>query len=235
MTIRDNYQLIVEKVAKAAKSCGRSPEEIRLVVVTKTHPIEIIQEVIDAGAVDLGENYVEDAVPKIIHFRDKKNLNWHMVGHVQSRKSPMVCEYFDYLHSLDSLKLAKKLNNHLSETNKSLPVWLEFNVGGEDSKSGWDIWNEENWRIILPDFEQIITYPSLHILGLMTIPPYSSDPESSRPYYQKLKKFQEFLISHFKLSGLEELSIGMSGDFEVAIQEGSTCVRIGQAILGPRR
>jgi hypothetical protein len=107
-------------------------------------------------------------------------------------------------------------------------------MSGEVSKSGWDVWNEDNWKTFLPVFEQILSFPSLQILGLMTIPPYSSNPESSRPYYRKLKKFQEYLINHFKLTGLGELSIGMSGDFEVAIQEGSTCVRIGQAILGPR-
>jgi uncharacterized pyridoxal phosphate-containing UPF0001 family protein len=111
---------------------------------------------------------------------------------------------------------------------------MEFNVGGEDSKSGWDINIEENWENILPDIERILALSNLNILGAMTIPPFSSNPETSRPYYQRLRKFQQYLIDHFQLTGFRQLSMGMSSDFEVAIQEGSTCVRIGQAILGPR-
>jgi uncharacterized pyridoxal phosphate-containing UPF0001 family protein len=111
---------------------------------------------------------------------------------------------------------------------------MEFNVGGEDSKSGWDINIEENWENILPDIEKILNLSNLNILGAMTIPPFSSNPEASRPYYQRLRKFQQYLIDRFQLSGFRQLSMGMSSDFEVAIQEGSTCLRIGQAILGPR-
>ncbi len=234
MTIRDNYHRVCERIATAATGCERDPSDIRLVVVTKTHPIKVIQEVIEAGASHLGENYIEDAIPKIQILRNHQDVNWHMVGHLQSRKVDMLCDYFDYFHSLDSVKLAEKLNRNLEEMNKSLPVWLEFNVGGEESKQGWNVHQESTWGSVLPEIEKIIALPRLILVGIMTIPPYSFDPEDSRPYFRKLRKLQEFIASHFQLLGFRELSMGMSSDFEIAIQEGSTCVRIGQAILGPR-
>ena len=234
VNIRDNYHRVQEWITKAAVNAGRNRESIRLVVVTKTHPIEVIQAVLEAGASDIGENYVEEAIPKMQSVGDKHGINWHMVGHVQSRKANDVCQYFQYLHSLDSVKLGERLSRCLVELNKSLPVWLEFNVGGEESKSGWNISTDENWFHLLPDIEKIISLPKLELLGVMAIPPFSNNPEESRPYYRRLRKFQEYIIDHFQLTDFKELSMGMSGDFEVAIQEGSTCVRIGQAILGPR-
>jgi len=232
--IYDNYLSVLDRITKAAKNAGRDPDDIRLVVVTKTQPIEAIQAVVEAGATDLGENYVEEALPKITGLKSEKAIKWHMIGHLQSRKVLHVCEYFQYLHSLDSLKLAEKLARNASELNISLPVMLEFNVGGEESKSGWNIWINENWDDILSDIENIIALPALNLLGVMTITPYSPNPEESRPYYQRLRKFQEIVINHFKLSNFTDLSIGMSGDFEIAIQEGSTWVRVGQAIFGSR-
>jgi len=232
--ICDKYLSVLDRIAKAAKNAGRDPDDIRLIVVTKTQPIEAIQAVVEAGATDLGENYVEEALPKITGLKSEKAIKWHMIGHVQSRKALPVCEYFQYLHSLDSLKLAEKLARNAAELNISLPVMLEFNVGGEESKSGWNIWINENWDDILSDIENIIALPGLNLLGVMTIPPYSPNPEDSRPYYQKLRKIQEIVIKHFKLSNFTDLSIGMSGDFEIAIHEGSTWVRVGQAIFGPR-
>ena len=232
--IRDNYHRVLERIANAAKLAGRNPDEIRLVIVTKTHPTDVIKAVIDVGATDLGENYVEEAVPKIQSLSKNEGIKWHMVGHVQSRKASLVCEYFHYLHSLDSGKLADRLSRLAVELGKSLPVWLEFNVGGELSKSGWNLSREEDWGIILPDIERILDLPGLNLLGMMAIPPYNQDPEASRPYYRRLRKFQQYVIDHFHLTGFNELSMGMSGDFEIAIQEGSSCLRIGQAILGPR-
>jgi pyridoxal phosphate enzyme (YggS family) len=234
MTIRDNYQHVLERIDKAAKLVGRNLDNIRLVVVTKTQPIVDIEIAIEAGALDLGENYIEDAIPKINTLGNNKGIKWHMIGHVQSRKALFICEYFNYLHSLDSLKLAEKLSRYLVELNRTLPVWLEFNISGEESKSGWNIWKENYWDEILPDIEKILALPRLKLLGVMAIPPYSADPEGSRPYFRKLRKFQEFIINHYQLNDFRELSIGMSGDFEIAVQEGSTCVRIGQAIFGPR-
>lgn len=232
--ILHNYQRVLARIAEAAKIAGRKPDDVKLVVVTKTQPIDVIQAVVNAGATQLGENYIEEAIPKIMHLKNSREIKWHMIGHVQSRKALWVCEYFQYLHSLDSLKLAERLSRYAVELNVSLAVMLEFNVGGEFSKSGWNIWLDENWESILPDMKKIIYLPGINLLGVMAIPPYSSDPEMSRPYYRRLRKFKDYISENFQLSDFNELSMGMSGDFEVAIQEGSTWVRIGQAILGTR-
>jgi PLP dependent protein len=232
--IRDNYNQVVDRMIKTARIVGRNPEEIRLVVVTKAQPVEVLREVMDVGVTDLAENYIEEAIPKIQALMDNQAILWHMIGHVQSRKAQTVCEYFQYVHSIDSVKLAARLSRFAIALDKSLSVWMEFNVSGEESKSGWDIKNKRNWVNILPDIEKILALPKLNILGVMTVPPYSPDPEASRPYFRQLREFQEYIIEYYKLTGFRELSIGMSSDFEVAIQEGATCVRIGQAILGQR-
>ena len=232
--IQDNYQQILGRIEKTARRAGRSPTEIRMVVVTKTQPADVIKMLINAGAMDFGENYIEEALPKIQSLELNKELRWHMIGHVQSRKALSVCQYFQYLHSADNSKLAERLSKFCLTLDKRLPVWLEFNVSGEESKYGWNVTAINNWEIILPEIEKILALPNLDILGVMTVPPFSKNPEDSRPYYKQLRKFKEYLIDHFQLTGFQELSMGMSSDFEVAIQEGSTCVRIGQAILGPR-
>lgn len=232
--IQENYQRVLDRIEKAVMSAGRNPRDIRLVVVTKTHPIDVIQSLINCGVKDFGENYIEEAMPKIISFISDNDIRWHMIGHIQSRKAKSVCQYFNYIHSLDSVFLAERLNRFELSMSKKIPTWVEVNVSGEETKYGWNISVEENWENIMTDFEKIVALKTLDIIGLMTLPPYSLDPEASRPYYKRLRKFQEYVINHFKLTGFRELSMGMSSDFEVAIQEGSTCVRIGQAILGPR-
>ncbi len=233
-SIRDNLNRVLKRIEKAAKEAGRVPGDIRLVVVTKTHPVDVVREVIEAGATDLGENYVEEAIPKIQALTAYPGVSWHMIGHVQGRKAQAVVEYFNYVHSVDSVKLAERLNQFALLGGKTVPVWLEFNVGGEETKSGWNISGEADLANITTEVEKILLLPGLKLLGMMTVPPYSTDPEHSRPYYRKLRQFQLQLINRFQLTGFGELSMGMSSDFEVAIQEGSTCVRIGQAILGPR-
>lgn len=232
--IHENYARVRSQIEAAARIAGRNPDDIHLVVVTKTHPFEIIQEVVNAGAIELGENYVEEAIPKIRYFSSVGGIRWHMIGHVQSRKALVVCEYFDYIHSLDSVKLAERLSRFAVEQNRKIPIFLEINLSGEETKSGWKIESDEGWEKIMPDIEKILDLHGIKLIGLMTIPPYSSDPETTRPYYRKLREFQENLIGRFNLKDCTELSMGMSGDFEVAIQEGATWVRIGHAILGPR-
>jgi pyridoxal phosphate enzyme (YggS family) len=233
-TIRKNYIDVEGRINQAASNSGRDSKEILLVVVTKTHPLEIIKYLQDAGATNLGENYVEEAIPKIHAFQNNRSLQWHMIGHVQSRKAKDVCENFDYVHSVDSVKIAERLNRFAGNFEKSLPVWLEFNVSGEQSKSGWDISSIGAWDTTLPDIERITQLSHINILGLMTVPPYSDDAEKTRLFYRRLREFRDYLHEHFPVLSFHELSMGMSSDFEVAIQEGSTCVRIGQAILGPR-
>ena len=233
-SIRNKFNAVVDRVNRAATRAGRTPAEIQLVVVTKTHPVDVVKSVVEAGATDLGENYVEAAIPKIQALSSYRNIRWHMIGHIQSRKAQDVCGYFHYVHSLDSVKLAERMSRFAGSRAEPLPVWLEFNVGGEETKSGWNISHRGDWGSVLPDLERVFILPNLKYVGAMCVPPYSSNPEDSRPYYRQLCEFQQYIRDHFSLVGFTGLSMGMSGDFEVAIQEGSTCVRIGQAILGPR-
>ncbi len=233
-SIRNKFNAVVERVYRAAIGAGRALADIQLVVVTKTKPVDVVIAVVEAGATDLGENYDEEAIPKINALSGNRHIRWHMIGHIQSRKAQEVCGYFQFVHSLDSIKLAERLSRFAAGRAEPLPVWLEFNVGGEETKSGWNISHREDWESILPDLEKIFILPNLKYLGVMCVPPYSSNPEDSRPYYRQLSDFQKYIQDHFSLPGFSGLSMGMSGDFEIAIQEGSTCVRVGQAILGPR-
>ncbi len=232
-SIHERYQLTLAQIADVATGCGRDPGDVRPVVVSKSQPLEVIREAVSAGITMFGENYVEEAIEKIIILRNTA-LEWHMIGHVQSRKAEMVAEHFTMLHSLDSVKLARRLERSCERINRTLPVLLEFNVSGEESKFGFPAWNEGNWSNLKQEMEQILAFPHLLVCGLMTMPPFFDDPERTRPYFQRLRALQEFLKEKFPESTWNELSMGTSVDYVTAIQEGATFVRIGQAILGPR-
>lgn len=232
--IKSNYQKVVEQVEWAARSSGRNAGDIKVVVVTKKKSIITIHNAIRAGIKTFGENYADEAVPKINSINLSSEIHWHMIGHIQSRKARLVIEYFDYVHSLDSIKLAKRLNKFAEDLNKSMPTLVEFNISGEDAKYGFPAWREDSWSELLPSIEKILDHTHLIIRGLMTIPPYFSDPEQSRPYFQKLVRLQSFLQSNFPDNSWAELSMGMSADYQIAVEEGATWVRIGQAILGKR-
>lgn len=235
LTIQQNMERIQERMVHAAQGCGRNSDDIRLMVVTKTQPIEIVRAAIKAGAKHLGENYPEEAQPKIIQLREEGYApRWHMIGHLQSRKVKIVCADFDMLHSLDSLSLADKLERALSMINRQLPVLMEINVGGEESKGGWVFQSDADLDCIFEAVETIIGFRHLKLSGLMTMPPYHEDGEKSRPYFRRLVMLRDALAIRFPNLDLRELSMGTSNDFEVAIQEGATFVRIGTAILGPR-
>jgi pyridoxal phosphate enzyme (YggS family) len=157
-----------------------------------------------------------------------------MIGHIQSRKASLVAQHFSLVHSLDSLKLAQRVNRSAAELGHLLPVLLEFNVSGEKSKHGWEASDESHWRELLTEINAIAALPSLKIRGLMTMPPLSTDPESGRIYFRKLRRLRDFLSRQVPQTQWVELSMGTSADFTVAVEEGATLVRIGQAILGPR-
>jgi pyridoxal phosphate enzyme (YggS family) len=233
--IRQRFQRVQERMADAARLVNRQPEEVRLVVVTKTHPLEIVKAVVEAGAKFLGENYADEAVTKIQEIKPQNHIQWHMIGHIQSRKASLVSEFFDYVHSLDRLKIALHLDQYAGKFHKILPVLLECNTSGEKTKSGWPIWDEAQWEQLLPELNQVAALTHLQVQGLMTMPPFFDQAEFARPYFQKLRRFQTFLSRHIPHVDWHELSMGMSADFEVAIQEGATWVRIGQEILGPRQ
>ena len=232
-TIQNNYRRVRENIEKAAHSVGRDPCSVKLLVVTKGQPIEKIQAVLSAGGNFFGENYVEEATSKIKTLADQQ-IEWHMIGHVQSRKARLVSEYFDYVHSLDSYKLARRLDNFSRENNRVLPVFLECNVSQEESKFGWSAWDEDRWPEFADEISSIMELPNITVRGLMTMPPYDPDPEKSRPYFVKLRRLQDLLMGKFPQTNFSELSMGMSGDYHIAVQEGATIVRVGTAIVGQR-
>jgi pyridoxal phosphate enzyme (YggS family) len=207
---------------------------VELVVVTKTQPLEVVRAAIEAGVKTLGENYPEEGVMKIQSLHEFSAVEWHMIGHVQSRKAQMVPGNFNLLHSLDSLKLAKRLDRFCGEAGTTLPVLLEFNVGGEESKSGWLAGDESRWSSLLEEVGAVISLPHLQVRGLMTMPPLGLTAEDSRPYFQRLRRLQEYLAAQFPAASFSELSMGTSGDYETAVGEGATMVRIGTAIVGAR-
>ena len=235
ITIREKYLHTLDQIATAARKSGRDPNEVRLVVVTKSQPLEIVQAAIEAGARVLGENYPEEGVTKIQSLAAQTGVEWHMIGHVQSRKARLVAERFALLHSLDSLKLAQRLDRFAAEANRTLPVLLEFNVGGEASKSGWDAFDESQWDALLPDVAAILDLPHLQVRGLMTMPPLGTDAEDSRRFFRQLRLLRQWLATQLPGGDWRELSMGTSADFAVAVEEGATLVRVGTAIVGERR
>jgi pyridoxal phosphate enzyme (YggS family) len=233
-TIKENYEKVQEKIYQAAAKAGRDPQEIKLVVVTKGHPLQSVNLAVQAGIRLFGENYVEEAQEKIVKLSDLNDIEWHMIGHIQSRKAKQVIENFDCAHSVDSMKVSKRLNRFAEQIGKVFPVLFECNVSGEETKYGFVAWQEEGWSKLRDEFEEIISLPNLDIRGLMTMAPFFSDPEQARPYFRRLYRFLDYLRQEIPSANWQELSMGMSADFEVAVEEGATLVRVGTAIMGHR-
>jgi PLP dependent protein len=234
-TIREKYQFTLDQIANAARKSNHDPQEIRLVVVTKSQPIEVVQAAIEAGIRILGENYPEEGVTKMQSLAGQTGVEWHMIGHVQSRKAQLVADHFALLHSLDSLKLAQRLNRFAGEQKHVLPVLLEFNVGGEESKSGWDASDESQWTALIPEIADLLDLPHLRVHGLMTMPPLGTDPENSRRFFLRLRRLRDHLATQFPNADWRQLSMGTSADYTVAVEEGATLVRVGTAIVGARK
>ena len=232
--IRERHEAALEQIAVAARKAGRNPDEVRLLVVTKRQPLSLVQAAIDAGISLMGENYPEEAVDKQQSLGAENKVEWHMIGHVQSRKANLVAGNFALLHSLDSLKLARRLDRFSAEAGVRLPVLLQFNVGGEESKSGWEASDDDFWDVFLPDVEAILALENLEVQGLMTMPPFFDDAELTRPYFRQLRRLRDHLAVRYPQVKWNQLSMGTSGDFHVAVEEGATIVRLGQAILGQR-
>lgn len=233
-TIRHNLALVHERIDKAAISAGRSSGEVKLVVVSKRQPVELIAAAARAGANIFGENYAEEIPPKQALLGEFPGLQWHMIGHIQSRKTKIVAECIDFVHSIDSLALAERLDRDAQVRERRIPVLLEMNVGSEETKGGWPAWDEVHWIELIPDIESILTKEHVEIRGLMAMPPLFDNPEQVRPYFTRLARLRDFLAARLPTANWTELSMGTSADYEIAIQEGATFVRIGQAILGPR-
>ena len=231
MSIAEKVAAVRERVASAVRRAGRDPEEIAVMAVTKTHPPELIREAHATGLRLFGENRVQEFAAKASALADLKNAEWHMIGHLQSNKAGKAVELFAAVDSLDSVKLAERLDAAARALGKNLAVLIEVNVGGEAAKTGV----APNSR----DLEELLLaaqrLEALQFRGLMTVPPFADDPEHARPYFQELRELRDAIAAR-KLSAvsMDVLSMGMSHDFEVAIAEGSTCVRVGTAIFGER-
>ena len=231
MTIVSNLAAIHERLARAARRVGRNPDEIKLMAVTKTFPAEQIVEAYAAGQRLFGENRVREFAEKAGRLAQLRDAEFHMIGHLQSNKATKAAEVFHAIDSLDSVKLAQRLNASAEKLGKKLDVLIEINAGGEAAKSGIAPESLE-LEAILADTPE---WPSLRLRGLMTVPPFTEDPEGARPYFRQLRELRDRLAARNLLAvSLDMLSMGMSHDFEVAVEEGSTCVRLGTAIFGDR-
>jgi pyridoxal phosphate enzyme (YggS family) len=228
MSIARNLKSVLDRIAAAAKRAGRDPSAVKLVVVTKTVSSERIREAVEAGAATLGENRVQEAKEKIEFLGPI--ASWHLIGHLQTNKAKYAVKLFDLIHSVDSLELAKELDRQAAKIGKKQDVLVEVNVGGEENKAG-------TTRTDAPALvREAAKLKNISIRGLMTIPPFLDDPEHVRPYFRTLRELAESIAKE-NISGasMHELSMGMSGDFEVAIEEGATMVRVGTAIFGERK
>lgn len=223
--VADNLVMVQERIAVACRRAGRAADEVKLVVVTKTHPAEVIARAVAAGADRLGENYVQEAARKKPQVGGK--AQWHFIGHLQTNKAKQAVELFDVIETMDRLKLGRELDRRCRAAGRdSLDVLVQVNVSGEESKSGGS--PDETGALI----DELAALPRLRVRGLMTMPPWFDDPEDARPYFRRLRELRDRLAAG--RPGLDELSMGMSGDFEVAIEEGATIIRVGTAIFGAR-
>lgn len=231
MSIADNVARINELIGKAAQRAGRSPDSVVLMAVSKTVDPERMREAYKAGLRSFGENRVQEFSEKAAALQDLAGVAWHLIGHLQTNKAKAAVDLFDGLDSVDSLRLAQKINQAAGQNAKRLPVLIEINVGGESNKSGLapDSPELEEFLREIPSLEH------LQVRGLMTIPPFTQDPQGARPYFRRLRDLRDSIAAR-KLSGIQMdvLSMGMSNDYEVAVEEGSTCVRVGSALFGAR-
>lgn len=243
-TIAARVSAVQARVDAAARRAGRDPADVQLVGVSKTQPPEAVAAALAAGLRDFGENRVHEAEAKLVALAaERTHMRWHLIGHLQSNKARRAAALFDLIHSVDSLHLARVLARHAAERGQTpaphaLPVLLQVNVSGEASKEGFDLAGWEARPAALAAFaaevEQILGLPHLAVQGLMTIAPWGSDPEQARPTFRAARRLRDWLAQRFPAAAWGTLSMGMTDDFEVAIEEGATLVRVGRAIFGER-
>ncbi|WP_300464187.1 YggS family pyridoxal phosphate-dependent enzyme [Desulfobacula sp.] len=227
-SIKDNIDRINKEIMDTAVSCGRKPDSVQLIAVSKKKSIETVLEGIKSGAGHLGENYIQEAIEKIDAI-GKDRACWHFIGHLQSNKAKFAVQYFDYIHTVDTLKLAKEIHRQAKKINKIQNILMQINIGQEDTKSGTGI------KEAVELAEQISTFENVSLHGLMCLPPYFSEPEQARIYFKQMVQIKgQIMALQLENVSMECLSMGMSNDFQVAIEEGSTMVRIGTSIFGAR-
>ena len=229
--IAENLESVRARIAVAARRAGRQPGDILLVAVSKGQPEEAVRAAYAAGQRDFGENRVEDALDKISRLRDLGEVRWHLIGHLQSRKVALAGTAFDLIHSIDRLKIARRLSG--LKAGRQQPILLEGNVSGEASKEGWPLSDRFGWEAIDQEVAEVTRLKGLELRGVMTIAPISTDEQLLRSVFRGLREWRDHLRDRFS-GEWPELSMGMTDDFEPAIEEGATIVRIGRAIFGPR-
>lgn len=233
--LKHRLEMVEERIQLACQSVNRRREEIQLIVVTKRRTPTTVASMIHFGIKDIGENYVQEIIDKQAALDDlADNFRWHLIGPLQRKKARYLPYRIAMMHSIDRLEVAQALDSIFVKANLKLPGMLQVNVSGETSKSGWLLPDGKLTTDFLAELETIFALPGIKISGLMTMPPYSPDSGSSRSHYVSLRKLADRLNQHFQQPIFTDFSIGTSFDFEVAIEEGATYVRIGEAILGPR-
>jgi len=228
--IKSNFEKVKQRVIKAALSCGRNPDEIKIVAVSKSHPVDIVANGISAGIKVFGENYVQEMKEKIeqLESRQIAQPEWHYIGHLQTNKVKYIVPYVSLIHSVDSVHLAEEISKHAKKLNKTIDILLQINTSGEDSKSGCA--PEETCDI----FRVVKEIENINVVGLMTIGSFSDNEFIYRNEFRLLKSMKEQMNIKYPEVNVKHLSMGMSHDFEAAIEEGATIVRIGTAIFGER-
>lgn len=225
--VKDNYKYIRQQVDDTARQCGRNPEEITLIAVSKTKPLANIEELIEIGVSEFGENKVQELCDKYEHVSTP--VHFHLIGHLQTNKVKYVVDKACLIHSVDSIKLAKELQKEAAKKNCIAEILIEVNVAEEESKFGLKVTE------VIPFVEEIATYPNVHVNGLMTIAPFVENPEENRKHFRALKQLSLDIISkNIDNIDMNVLSMGMTNDYKVAIEEGATMVRVGTAIFGAR-
>ncbi len=233
--LRSNLDALQARIAAAAQRAGRQAADVRLVAVSKGQPVQDLAALHQLGVRDFGESYLVEALPKQSALGDLTELRWHMIGHVQSRKAADVAAHFDWVHSVDSLRLARKLSAAAGSAGRRLAILLQINPSAEPSKHGWLAHDQAHWARTLPEIEEALQLPDLDIRGLMCMAPFSDTAEQARPYFARTRDLLTDLARRFPQVGWEQLSMGMTNDFEAAIEEGATLVRVGTAVFGARQ
>jgi PLP dependent protein len=234
-TVRDNYLRLNNDISKTSMRCGRELSEISPILVTKYQSVQKINAAIDAGAIHFAENYPEMLIPKLPEINESASIIWHMIGHIQSRKANLVMDHFDYAHSVDSLKVAERLQRRGEETDRHLTILVEVNLGEEATKNGYRVSKSEEYDLFISDIDEISKLSRLTVKGLMTMPPITQHAEESRQYFFGLRKLMEKVNSENSNLNFSELSMGTSQDYRIAIEEGATMLRIGTLVFGERQ
>jgi len=232
--ISQRLNQVNEAINVACARVRRNPNEVTLVTVSKRQPVELIRAAYACGLRCFGENYAEEAVAKMDALADLKDIQWEMVGHIQSRKAKLIASRVVRVHSLERGKLARLLDQFRDPELPPLQILMEINISGEASKEGLLGDDPTHWSEILPVVDEVVTYPRLKLTGLMTMPPLQVEMEANRAYFRRMRELQDYINAQRPDLNLHELSMGTSTDFPVAIEEGATIIRLGEAILGPR-